>query len=86
MSRFSRVLLPVAHVQQHHEGECLAACAAMILAYLGVKQAYRQLVTLLDVMPGVGAPSFNILRLQRIGIRVHYSSGTLAVLHRCLLL
>lgn len=30
----NHILLPVPHLQQQERGECLAACAAMLLAYV----------------------------------------------------
>ncbi len=78
--RLPDVFLPIAHIQQMREGECLAACAAMIITHLGINRSYQQLVTLLGIKPGLGAPSFNILRLQRQGIQVQYGRGTLALL------
>ena len=43
------VTLPVAHIRQRVEGECLVACAAMVLDYLSVPVAYGQLLKLLRI-------------------------------------
>ena len=45
------ILLPVLHQQQRQQADCLAACAAMILAYLDVDIEYDQLLRLLKVKP-----------------------------------
>jgi hypothetical protein len=39
-------LLPVPHHLQRSDGDCLAACAAMVLAYLGVSVDYDRLLRL----------------------------------------
>jgi hypothetical protein len=41
--------LPVPHRRQRDTGDCLAACAAMILAYLENPIAYDQLLKLLQI-------------------------------------
>ena len=74
------LILPVNHVQQQQAGECLPACVAMVLDYLGTPVAYRKLVKLLETIPNVGTPSFKIRNLARIGIIVDYNRGTLAAL------
>jgi len=40
-----RVILTVPHVQQRQLGECLAACAGMMLSYLGLAVSYDQLTS-----------------------------------------
>jgi ABC-type bacteriocin/lantibiotic exporter with double-glycine peptidase domain len=75
------VILPVPHVQQHEYGECLAACAAMVLGYFGVTVAYRRLLKLLQIEPDLGTPAYNIRRLEQIGFTVGYQQGVLAELH-----
>lgn len=42
-------LLPVPHVRQCESADCLAACTAMVLAYLGIKISYTRLVQVLDI-------------------------------------
>ena len=56
-------------INQRAPGECLAACAAMVLDYLGRPQPYASLLRLLDIKPH-GAPFTNLYTLQRIGVRV----------------
>ena len=40
-------LLPVPHHKQREGADCLAACAAMVLSYLGLSVAYERLLKLL---------------------------------------
>jgi ABC-type bacteriocin/lantibiotic exporter with double-glycine peptidase domain len=75
------IFLPVLHQQQRELGECLAACAAMVLAYLDAPISYEHLSALLQIKQQVGAPSFNIRNLEQVGIRVVYKRGTLVELH-----
>ncbi len=77
----SDVILPVPHVSQRQPGECLAACAAMVLTYLGLSIDYNRLLKLLRVRPGIGTPSSNIRRLEQLGLTVIYQQGTLPELH-----
>ena len=74
------VFLEIEHVQQHNDGECLAACAAMILNFIGSPVAYKRLLRVLEIKDDIGTPSFKIRNLERLGIRVIYRQGNLAVL------
>jgi hypothetical protein len=56
-----KVLLSVPHQLQEGDGDCLAACAAMVLAHLGRAIEYARLLRLLDIKP-YGAPAGNIRR------------------------
>ncbi len=70
-------LLPVFHQRQRRRADCLAACAAMVLDYIGRPCSYQRLLSLLDVKP-IGAPSSNILRLTRLGVSVSsHKAGSL---------
>ena len=76
------VILPVPNIQQHDHGECLAACAAMVLTYLGLPTAYRRLLKLLQIQPQIGTPAPNIRHLEKLGLTVVYNTqGTLEELH-----
>ncbi|MCB0190684.1 MAG: C39 family peptidase [Anaerolineae bacterium] len=77
----SPVMLPVPHMRQRHPGECLAACAAMVLTYLGFSTSYERLLKLLRVEQGIGTPASNIRELGQLGVTVIYKQGTLAELH-----
>ena len=46
-----KVLLSVPHQHQQSDGDCLAACATMILAHLGHAIDYPQLLRLLKIKP-----------------------------------
>lgn len=71
------VLLSTPHHQQQADGDCLAACAAMVLAHLGRPQPYADLLQLLGVQP-FGAPARNILRLSQLNLTVSYSQTDLS--------
>ena len=75
------LLLPVPHLQQRAPGECLAACAAMVLAYLNVPVDYNYLLKLLHIKRDIGAPASNIRNLEPLGVKVIYKQGTLSELY-----
>ncbi|MBM4422520.1 MAG: hypothetical protein FJ030_03900 [Chloroflexi bacterium] len=77
-------LLPIEHIQQRSDGDCIAACAAMILKYMGIAVGYERLLALLRTSP-IGAASFRVRELEHLGITVVYKQGDLAELHRHLL-
>lgn len=82
----SSVILPVPHVPQRQLGECLAACAAMLLLYLGLSVNYDRLLKLLQIWPDAGGvPAPNIRELERLGVTVIYKQGTLEELEDHLL-
>jgi ABC-type bacteriocin/lantibiotic exporter with double-glycine peptidase domain len=81
----SAVLLAVPHVSQRSQGECLAACAAMMLRYLGHSANYDQLLKLLRVRTSIGAPASNIRQLEVLGVTVIYKQGTWAELQEHLM-
>lgn len=72
-----KCLLPVPHRPQLSDGDCLAACAAMALAYWGHGSSYQELLQRLAVK-SFGAPASNILQLASSHLRVVYSNGDLA--------
>jgi ABC-type bacteriocin/lantibiotic exporter with double-glycine peptidase domain len=72
--RYTPILLPVSHVQQRRDGECLPACAAMVLTYLGRPVNYNQLVKLLGTQSH-GTPFFNICYLEKLGVAVDAVKG-----------
>ena len=43
------VILSVPHIRQREDGECIAACAAMVLKYLNISASYEQLLRLLKI-------------------------------------
>ena len=71
--------LPVPHLKQAQQADCLAACAAMVPAYLGQPADYRRLLTLLGI-GSYGAPRRNIARLSRWGLDVVYREANFSLL------
>jgi len=69
-------LLPVPHQPQQNDGDCLAACAAMLLAYLEQPLDYAHLRRLLDIR-SYGAPAGNIRLLTQLNLTVAYSQTDL---------
>ena len=80
--QFSPIYLAVPFALQQKEGQCLAACAAMTLAYLNVPFSYRRLLNLLEIQE-FGASFFNLQHLEALGVRVSLSRrGTLIDLYK----
>ena len=69
-------ILPVPHILQTTQADCLAACASMVLSYLDKPLPYDELLALLDVQ-WFGAPFSNIRNLEQIGVRVLCQKGSL---------
>ena len=69
--------LPVSFIRQRYDGDCLVACAAMVLDYIGIQVAYNRLGQLLKMKPGIGTPSSYIQELTHLGVNVLYERGTL---------
>ena len=67
-----KILLSVPHLLQRSDGDCLAACVAMVLAYLDRVMDYAALLSLLKIRPH-GAPAGNIRRLASLNLNVVYS-------------
>ena len=78
-----KVLLSVPHQNQQSDGDCLAACAAMILMHLGHTTDYPQLLNVLKIEP-YGAPASNIRLLESLGVNDVYSKTDLAGLQAML--
>ena len=79
------VMLPVPHLQQSKNGECLAACTAMILAYSNHPYNWVRLLKTLRIQPEMGAPFSNIVNLEQLGLLVGYrQEGALETLYRLL--
>jgi ABC-type bacteriocin/lantibiotic exporter with double-glycine peptidase domain len=70
-------LLPVPHHKQQGDGDCLAACAAMVLSYLNHQINYPQLLDLLKIRP-YGAPAGNIRLLENQNLTVTYQVTDMA--------
>ena len=71
--------LKVPHHAQTGPSDCLAACAAMVLAYHGKVMPYAKLLDLLKIGP-IGAPRRNVLNLSRLReFAVTYREATLPI-------
>ena len=70
--------LPVSHQKQRHRSDCLAACAAMVLGYLGRPVRYARLMKLLDITPDLGAPASNVKRLAKLNVSIEYGTGAMS--------
>lgn len=62
-------LLPVLHIPQRTEADCLPVCIQMVLSHLGRPVPYERLIDLLDTR-WFGTPAGNIQRLEQLGIAV----------------
>lgn len=80
----STLLLPVPFTQQKMGGHCLAACADMVLHYIGRPTRYKRLLKLLKIRDGVGTGFPNISRLEKLGVTVFLRRGTIDQLYRTL--
>jgi ABC-type bacteriocin/lantibiotic exporter with double-glycine peptidase domain len=80
-ANFPRIMLTVPFIAQRRTGECLVACAAMALAYLGQQPDYALLARRLSVTQ-IGAPFPNLRVLANLNVRVLVDYGTLDVLHQ----
>lgn len=67
-----KVLLPVSLIRQRSDGDCLAACAAMVLSFVGRPVEYSQLLALLKIN-NFGAPAGNVRNLAQLGLSVNYT-------------
>lgn len=67
-------LLPVSHQEQLHESDCLAACAASVLRYIGVTADYDELLSLLQIGE-FGASYRNLQYLEELGVQVLLERG-----------
>lgn len=70
-------ILGVPYRRQKADGYCLAACAQMVLAHLGVFYAQDDLARRIGVRPLLGAPASNVLRLRSENLDVTYTDGSL---------
>ncbi len=68
-------ILPVPHLYQPVTGECLPACAAMVLSYLGIRVNYRRILSILQTQPGT--PFSKIRQLAQLKVTIYYNRGSL---------
>lgn len=70
------ILLPIPHHRQREDADCLPACVAMVLAYLGKDISYRHIKTLLKTK-SFGTPGHHLLNLSELGLRILYREGSM---------
>lgn len=63
-----KLLLPIEHYLQEEEAGCLAACAQMVLANLGITIFQAELNRLFELTP-LGVPLSRLARLDQHGIK-----------------
>lgn len=69
--------LPVPHFEQSANGQCLPACARMVLAYLGHEIEEVQVANILRSR-SFGTPAPNIRHLESLGFSVTYGQMSLS--------
>lgn len=75
--------LPVSHKEQSQQSDCLAACAVMVLDYIGIDASYDELLELLQIGE-YGALYGNLRHLEELGAKVLIARGELDSLHSCI--
>ncbi len=73
------MLLPVSNFRQQQQADCLAACAAMVLAYLHIPIQYNRLLDTLKTTK-IGTPFHNLTLLASRGLYIHIDEGNLDTL------
>ena len=71
--------LDVRHWRQRQQGECLVACVAMVLTYMGQRARYDRLRAQLDTSTA-GTFFFNLDRLRSFWFMVKRNQGNLTIL------
>ncbi|MEM7531982.1 MAG: C39 family peptidase [Chloroflexota bacterium] len=73
-------------MKQRADGDCLAACASMVLDYYGLSLPYWRLIWILSIKRNMGTPFHNIQNLQRRKMNIVYKQrGTLELLYTLLI-
>ena len=76
--------LPIEHYPQEEEAGCLAACAQMVLADLGIIVSQAELNRLFQLTP-LGVPLSRLTRLEQHGVNVAlHRNGTLSDLSQAI--
>jgi uncharacterized protein YvpB len=70
-------LLPVPLREQRQPADCLPACVAMVLDFLGQPSDYASLLRALGTAP-YGTVASRVTRLAHTNLAVHYREGSLA--------
>lgn len=68
--------MQIPHFEQSAPGFCLPACIRMILATLGIHRSEAAISQIIGAR-AYGAPSFSVMRLETLGLRVEYRSWSL---------
>jgi len=66
----------VPHFEQELDYSCLAACARMVLAFLGAEYTEAELRALLKTRPGGTSPVNLMLRLPALGFTADVQTGS----------
>jgi len=77
------ILLPVPWHSQIQEADCLAACAAMVLDFIGRPTNYDKILHLLKTTP-YGTVASHLHNLSTLGVKISYREGDLSDLYRWL--
>jgi ABC-type bacteriocin/lantibiotic exporter with double-glycine peptidase domain len=67
--------LKIEHQQQEDANGCLAACAQMALAHLGVVVTQAKLNRFLGLTPA-GVPASHLKRLEHYSVKIEFQKGT----------
>lgn len=71
-----QVSLSVPHHKQTQEADCLAACVAMVLEFIGKPMRYDRILKMLDTT-SYGTVASHVTRLTKRGLHVTYAEGAL---------
>ena len=69
-------LLNISHQPQQQLADCLAACSAMVLDFVGINIRYRRLLRTLKIT-GIGASFYNLQLLTNLGVNVTIGHGSM---------
>lgn len=69
--------ISLTYFPQSADGQCLPACARMLLAYLGLLMSESEVAKVLEAK-SYGAPSFAVKRLRNLGFVVDYREWSIA--------
>ncbi|MEZ4712863.1 MAG: cysteine peptidase family C39 domain-containing protein [Caldilineaceae bacterium] len=77
---YPRMVLPVPHLLQQDDADCLAACSAMVLIYIGKPIHYRRLLRTLRTQ-SYGTPFPNMMFLEQLNVQVTMGTGNIDQLY-----
>jgi ABC-type bacteriocin/lantibiotic exporter with double-glycine peptidase domain len=73
------MLLKLSHLRQQQQADCLAACGAMVLAYLRIPISYTRILQALGTT-AEGTPFHRLERLSNFGVNVTRGEGSFSIL------